>query len=427
MLQHVAVTGANGYLGRSLVKMLRDQGVGISYLGRSKPGNIADETAVYFPWELGTPASDDALKKPNGDPVDAVIHLAHNWDDLRPLDENSNYLGTKLLLEQVREAQVGKFVVASTPSANAEATNQYGRVKYAIQQLLDGQRELALQVTIAYGGERSSQWGSICGLVSALPVLPMVAPGTKVQIVHVSKVSEAFIKLADLENPPMPVFAIGSKEGIPFGDFLRKTASVVFRRRLVILPVPLIFALTAAAICRRIPGLPNVSADRVRGISGIKHINTTDTLSALDINVGTFEEMMWQEPGKRVRALLEEAAIFMRYLTGRAPRKTSLKGYVRTLTSDQNAKPVQIPVLAKLMPSLLCLFDLRGSAHPSTGGELRRRLDIALAIADATHGTAFYRYRNQAPVLAIIRLALTAVVELLILPVRFLSRKIFDN
>lgn len=423
MLEHVAITGGNGYLGRPLINLLRSSGVIVSSLGRKKPIVASDTGLHFFVWELPGMAPEQALQKSNGDPVDAVIHLAHQWDDLRPLEENSNVSGTRVLLEQAREMGVKRFVVASTPSANAEASNQYGRVKYEIQQMLKNRNELALQITIAYGGQRSSQWGTICNLVSALPVLPMVAPGTKVQIVHISKVCEAFMKLAELPEPSMNVYAIGGEESISFGAFLRKTARLVCKRPLIILPVPLNFALLAAAICRRIPGLPNVSADRVKGISGIKRVDTSTTLTELNIDLGSFEQEILSEPGKMNRALLGESATLLRYVSGNRPSNQSLKVYVRAVAQGDNVKLAKIPFLAKLIPQFLCLFDRQMVQCDQDQNDLRRRIETALTIADATDGRSFYKYEGCHPVVAFTGLCLTGFLELLILPFRFLYRR----
>jgi len=119
----VAVTGASGFLGPSLVQRLLERGHGVHVLARDVKRTLgrlpSGVTGSYF--DTITPLSPDALAG-----AEAVVHLAgepvsQRWtENARRRIQESRVVGTRVLVEAMRAAgTVRRFVSAS-------ATGYYG-------------------------------------------------------------------------------------------------------------------------------------------------------------------------------------------------------------------------------------------------------------------------------------------------------------
>src|SRR5262245_30784578 len=116
----IAVTGASGYIGRAFTALAEARGYQILKLGR-RPG--------FTSWTLEA----ENVTLP-AQPLMAVVHLAHDWADLRESPENRNIGGTRRLFKAVRaHSPDAVIVLASSVSARMSGGNVYGRIK-AVQE-----------------------------------------------------------------------------------------------------------------------------------------------------------------------------------------------------------------------------------------------------------------------------------------------------
>ena len=142
-LKHIVLTGATGYIGSQLLKRLLSAGYQVTALSRTHPEINKDRAFRWFPWSLGDLPPEEAFTKSDGlPPPSTIIHLAHQWatsvrDSKTSFDEDINVRGTRLLYNTVKKFNVQKFVFASSASSREDALNDYGRIKWYIEQLLD--------------------------------------------------------------------------------------------------------------------------------------------------------------------------------------------------------------------------------------------------------------------------------------------------
>jgi nucleoside-diphosphate-sugar epimerase len=153
----ILVTGASGFLGRHLVRLLcrRHRVVAIDRRARAEAEEAGDPAVEWHQIDL---SDADALAETcatvrAGGPVDVVIHLAAYYDfsgEDHPEYERTNIRATRLLLDACRGLDLGRFVFASsvaacgfsargrplTESSPADGEHAYARTKAAGEAML---------------------------------------------------------------------------------------------------------------------------------------------------------------------------------------------------------------------------------------------------------------------------------------------------
>ena len=393
---HVLLTGANGYIGSRLLQALRAQGDAVTVLGR--------------PWRLGEAVPDEVFK---GTSVDAVIHLAHDWKD-----DDANRRGTELLLTAARSHRVKRFVFVSSLSARADAPNRYGRVKAAVEGLLQAPAEIAARVGLVYGGPPRGLYGTMLRL-TRLPIVPMIDAGQRIQPIHLDEVCLGLIAMVKAPTPQRPVYRLAAHEPMSFGDFLRLVARASHERRLRLIPVPRAAALLAADLTARLPFVPTVDRERVLGLVGIRVQESADDLGELGLALVPVEAGL-RRRATTGRRLIREGAALLRYCAGAPVRKETVRLYARTLRVLDDAEPLDLPRLALRWPALLRLLD---NPHRA-GSALRRRLGIAARVAEAGREPAerFHMMRPVGALVVLMRLGGLMLIEAPLIVLRAVAR-----
>jgi UDP-glucose 4-epimerase len=167
--QQVLVTGGAGFVGRSVVRALRREGVRVTVVDL-QPFPDAGVTSVVG--ELTDPATRDAAVRAG---LDGIVHLAAVTSVLRSMEDpagvyEANVAATAGLLELARTRGVGRFLLASTNAVVGDVGDAtihediplrpltpYGATKAACEMLLSGyagayrMSTCALRLTNVYG------------------------------------------------------------------------------------------------------------------------------------------------------------------------------------------------------------------------------------------------------------------------------------
>jgi NADH dehydrogenase len=367
-VEHVLVTGANGYIGSRLVQMALNQGRAVTILGRSD--REASPLARFVKWELGTDLPEFVLDTNQT----ALVHLAHDWTDRG--EAGINYRGTIKLLTSARRLRVARFVFVSSVSARADALNAYGRIKWRIEQLLDDADTVAARVGLVYGGPARGMYGLLLKLVSSTPILPMVDPCRLVQPIHVDEVCHGLLALADGETTGR--VGLAGPVPVTFGEFLKTLARETSAASLIVPSVPLRLALLGASVASHLPFVVKVDRERILGLAGAPQLNCKGDLETLGLSVERVEVGLRRDP-IGTKALLREGSILGRYVSRRHVRGNLIRLYARTIRTldEDRAGPLALPWLALYAPSLLRLYEPRRS-----DAVLAKRLHVAMALAE---------------------------------------------
>jgi nucleoside-diphosphate-sugar epimerase len=124
MNEIISITGATGYLGRSVAKRLIDSGKEVRLLGRnrSKIEDLISMGGTFVPLEISN--LENVRKALVGSST--IIHcaaLASPWGDYE-IFSKTNILGTKNIIDYCLESKVDKLIYISTPSVYFDYKNR---------------------------------------------------------------------------------------------------------------------------------------------------------------------------------------------------------------------------------------------------------------------------------------------------------------
>lgn len=257
-----AVTGAAGFVGRSLVGVLLDRGDSVRALFRP-PREEPPEwrgRAETVRADLGSGIPEKAWRD-----IDVVFHCAAQvrptWD--RRAYVRNNVLATRIVLEGSQAAGVRRVVHFSSIAVHGEdvdhrgadegapfsdpPSNPYVATKIEAERVVEEFRRRDLDVVVLRPGW---VWGphdpGILGIARQLRwgrfLLP--GPGTSaLHLVYVENLVHAAIQAALLERARKETFLIHDDFGLTAESFLRELAAAIgVQPRIRRIPVPLAFA-----------------------------------------------------------------------------------------------------------------------------------------------------------------------------------------
>lgn len=205
-----AVTGSNGYIGRRLVSWLSGRGWVVRRLSR------AGGDARFV---LGEPMAPGVL-----DGVDALIHCAYDFADLRPAEAGGvNGIGTRDLLNAANIAGVRRTIFISSISAFPGCRSHYGKSKLASEADALSAGALVVRPGLVYGAG-GGLVAAMQRMMRRLPVVPLIGDGSwvsyTVQIDDLCAMLEGTLNAAE---PPRLVTA-AHPQAWPFRALLETAA-----------------------------------------------------------------------------------------------------------------------------------------------------------------------------------------------------------
>ena len=242
MSARIAITGARGYLGSTLMRHSRDSG---------------DEVVAWH--RGGEPATRYELggdpKSLDWDGVAAVVHCAYDfrargWEEICRIN-----VGGSLALMWETAARGARFVLISSMSCYDGCQSLYGRAKLAMEKEVLQAGGAVIRPGLIYGDPPGGLFATLCRAVRMTSVLPMIGSGGFPQyLAHDADLSRLILAVAAgrVALPAHPVSA-AHPQPILFRDLVRAIASLQ-GRRMAFVPVPWRL-LHAAMTCAERAGL----------------------------------------------------------------------------------------------------------------------------------------------------------------------------
>jgi UDP-glucose 4-epimerase len=286
------VTGANGFVGRALTRLLLDRGWSVRGSVRStaaraglEPGTTPVETG-----ELG-PETDWA---PALEGVDVVFHLAARVHRLRDAaDQVAEYArvntaGTERLARSAAAVGAHRLVFVSSIKVNGETreepyteadspspTDRYGMSKWEAELALQrvaretGLETVVLRPPLVYGpGVRANMLRLLRAVDRGLP-LPLRGLRNRRSFLYVENLADALLSCAVEPRAAGHLFLVSDGTDFSTPDLILALAEALGRHaRLVNIPLPVILAagrlLGASAAVERLCGSLAVDSSRIR-------------------------------------------------------------------------------------------------------------------------------------------------------------------
>jgi NADH dehydrogenase len=258
-VRRVFVTGATGFVGRSVVQALRADGRIVRCLVRR--GSERDlqglEAIERVEGDILAPASlEEAMAG-----CDAAVHLVGIIREQPPRGitfERVHHEGTVNVLAAAAATGVRRYLHMSSLGTRSGARSRYHRSKWAAEEAVRGS---ALPWTIfrpsVIYGPGDGFVTLLAGMVRKLPVVPVIGDGRhRLQPVAVEHVAEGFARALARPSTVKQTFAVGGPDAVTMLELLDLIGAALGRRRVLKAHVPLGVMRPMARVLHRLPSFP---------------------------------------------------------------------------------------------------------------------------------------------------------------------------
>jgi nucleoside-diphosphate-sugar epimerase len=220
--------------------------------------------------------------------VDVLIHAAYmtrfsNVREARAVNE----VGSERLFALARKAGVRQIVFLSSFSARADARSCYGRSKFAVEQLLDPNRDTALRAGLVLASD-GGLFQRIVAFLNRARIVPLIGGGRQiVQTLHIDDLCQACLNAVD--RPITGTVHVAEPDGLMFRDLLRLVAERLGRRCWQF-SVPAAPVLAVLRISEMLKVPLGVSSDNLLGLKILRPVQVEPDLARLGLTVRTARE-----------------------------------------------------------------------------------------------------------------------------------------
>ncbi|HXH83674.1 MAG TPA: complex I NDUFA9 subunit family protein [Candidatus Tectomicrobia bacterium] len=257
--RRVFVTGATGFVGRSVVHSLRTHGHLVRCLVRrgSEPDLRGFEAIERVEGDVLLP---DTLRH-GMEGCDTVIHLVgiiREQPRAGVTFERVHVQGTVNVLEAASRTGARRYLHMSALGTRAGARSRYHQTKWAAEEAV---RASALPWTIfrpsIIYGRGDGLVTMLAGMVERLPVVPVIGSGLQqLQPVRVEDVAEGFARAVTLDATAKHLYEVGGPDAVTMLGLLDAIGEALGRRRVRKAHVPIGLMRAVASALHRVPGFP---------------------------------------------------------------------------------------------------------------------------------------------------------------------------
>ncbi len=273
MNKTIAITGANGYLGNSLVTHFRSKSWKIKALVRNKPVDFF-EGVTYCNYEMKSP-----LNEFDFDGVDFVVHTAYVKNEVDKNSDEINIEATKRLIDLCKKRKI-KLVFLSSFSAHKAAVSHYGKHKFACEKLFDLQKDVVLKIGFVIGDK-----GILAEIVKRIKnssFFPLVGGGQQpLQTICIKDFNLSVEKIL-LDKDLVGNFNLAHEEVISMEVFYKYIVKLL-RAKVSFINVPTSLLLVACLFFEKLRIKLPVSSENVLGLKKLTVFSTLETQNNLRI------------------------------------------------------------------------------------------------------------------------------------------------
>lgn len=228
----IFISGINGFLGSSLKKNL--EGFGHVVLGsiRNKTNTSQYKTCEnsISIIEIGKSFDESCLKN-----IDLLIHAFH---DFSKNSFNRNIDTTLKIFKIAKAFGTKKQIFISSYSSHPNATNEYGKIKWHLEQIFQKENQIVLKPGLVIGN--GGMFLRMLKNIKRSPVIPLLDGGlTEVPVLSLNDFLKSVNKIID--NDLSGCFNLHDNNIISMKEFI-VTIKKVLKQKKVIVPIPFCFA-----------------------------------------------------------------------------------------------------------------------------------------------------------------------------------------
>ncbi len=276
----IIITGANGFIGLALVSRFSTIGYKVIALVHHLPIQKF-EGVIYQEFDLSKQINEELFNN-----ADILIHCAYvkHSDNEKSFEININ--GSNNLIKISRLCGIKKNIFLSSLSARKDSLSEYGKQKYAIEQLFKEKFDLILRPGLVIGNGGLVR--DIVDFIKKKKVVPVINGGKQpIQTIYINDLINA-IDIAINENLSGEIM-VADPNYVFYKDFYR----AIFKHlkispRFIYLPYHVIslVILLAKAIGLKLP----INKDNLLGLMSNYHIDTSEDLKKINLSLRTYKE-----------------------------------------------------------------------------------------------------------------------------------------
>lgn len=276
MPRTIAITGANGFIGKAFVKALVEKNYQIKALVRTIP-SCKSEGVSYYLYSL-----EDDLDKKLFEDVDIFIHLAFQFEKQERNGMDVNIFAA----ENLKRLNLTQYVfISSFAAAYPVSDSYYGKCKLAVEAFFKDDLIIRPALVLGAGG----LFGRIQTQLSKTKFVPLLNGGKQIiQTILLEDLVESSICL--LENQAKGIFHLAHAEKVFYKDFILKIAKKL-QVKLFFLPIPVFLMKIILAFFELFPK-PPINKDNLTGLLTSKYIDTTSEQKMMPQKWHSFEESL---------------------------------------------------------------------------------------------------------------------------------------
>ena len=281
MTKTVIITGANGFLGQVLVDYFASQNYSVRALVRNPGAFNNTKLITYYPYDLTKKIDSKPFRKAN-----IVIHTAYISKGKDVFTQNLD--AARALLKVSRENNIEKNIFISSMSASSDAESAYGRQKYAIEQLFNGQEDVIIRSGLIIGNGGLAK--NIIDFMAKNHVAPLIGGGGQpIQFVSAQELAK-IIEIIITKNISGKLY-IGTPRVYTYKEFYQ---AVKDKRRIsaLLIPVPYILPLVVIRAIRLLHIPIMVTEDNLKGLRALRSFDTSKDLKKVGVKLSELDDIL---------------------------------------------------------------------------------------------------------------------------------------
>lgn len=277
----IIITGANGFIGESLVNYFFAKGWLVKAFVHSMPvSKLSGVEYVLYNLE----------EKPNAqifESVNYLVHGAYLKFDKNKNSDSINIQGTKTLLDLCRKNNI-KPLFLSSLSAHKDAESHYGKTKLESEKLFDVSKDIILKPGFVIGKKGLS--GELINRIRNSTFFPLVGGGLQpIQTIHINDLCLIIEKV--FVGNVVGLYHVAEMEAVSMKTFYQEISSQLNKKmNFISFPTSLLYF-----ICKVIESIGikfPVSSENVLGLKHLIKFDTTKNLDKLGVTLKNYKESL---------------------------------------------------------------------------------------------------------------------------------------
>jgi nucleoside-diphosphate-sugar epimerase len=279
----IAITGANGFLGKTLVAYFSNKGWKVVALVRQTP-EAQQRNVKYKEYDLSSQLDPKVLND-----IDYLVHTAYVKQDRQHPDAyKTNVKAAKNIVIALEKQKFKKCLFVSSMSAHDEAISAYGKQKLAIEKIFNGPNFVSIRSGLIIGNGGLVK--QMVEFMRSKHVVPLVEGGKQpLQIVSVDDLAVVIDKV--LQSQLSGVLTIATPEVYSYKK-LYEAISKKLKIKVLFVPIPFFLLINLIRLVNLLPIPIAVNTDNALGLKQLRSAETAYDLKKIGIKLKNLEESL---------------------------------------------------------------------------------------------------------------------------------------